>query len=254
MRTDHRLRYAAVEIVGVRTLTGFDRNARTHSPEQVAQLAAAIDRFGFTQPLLVDERDVIIAGHGRLAAAKSLGMQDVPVIRVTGLTDAERGALVLADNRIALNAGWDEKLLAEELRSLQDAIGTGDLDLGDAGLEALGFGEAELREYEELLAPPPEKEPVREVMLGEEPHVWRTAPPPWRWSGPSSGGAGRKRPSSRNPRPSFTPPGSARTRSTSPPAMPSPAAAPRRPSPSATKKPTGSIEPWRATSPTSPPR
>ncbi len=105
MRTDHRLRYAAVEIVGVRTLRGYDRNARTHSDAQVAQLAAAIERFGFTSPLLVDESGTLIAGYGRLAAALKIGMDEVPVIRVAGLSEQERTAVVLADNRIALDAG-----------------------------------------------------------------------------------------------------------------------------------------------------
>lgn len=86
MRTDHRLRYATVEIVGVRTLRGYDRNAREHSDAQIGQIAGAIERFGFTNPLLVDEHGVLIAGHGRLEAAKKIGMQDVPVIRITGLT------------------------------------------------------------------------------------------------------------------------------------------------------------------------
>lgn len=170
MRTDDPLRYAAIEIVEVRTLRGYDRNARTHSADQVAQLAAAIQRFGFTNPILADEDGVIIAGHGRMAAARRLGLDRVPCIRVTGLSEQERAALVLADNRIALNAGWDEKVLAEELQSLQASIDAGDLDLD---LTGLGFSEAELKELGELLAPVPEKEEVREIMVGEEPHVVR---------------------------------------------------------------------------------
>ncbi|WHQ72043.1 ParB N-terminal domain-containing protein [Methylorubrum extorquens] len=86
MRTDDPLRYAAIEIVEVRTLRGYDRNARTHSDEQVAQLAAAIQRFGFTNPILADDDGVIIAGHGRMAAARRLNLDRVPCIRVTGLT------------------------------------------------------------------------------------------------------------------------------------------------------------------------
>lgn len=85
MRTDDPLRYAAIEIVEVRTLRGYDRNARTHSDEQVAQLAAAIQRFGFTNPILADEAGIVIAGHGRMAAARKLGLDRVPCIRVTGL-------------------------------------------------------------------------------------------------------------------------------------------------------------------------
>lgn len=172
MRTDPRLRYAQVEIVGVRTLRGYERNARDHSDAQVGQIARAIEEFGFTNPLLVDEHGVLIAGHGRLDAARKLGMQEVPVIRITGLTEARKAALVLADNRIALNSTWNEKLLAENLRDLQVAADAGDLDL-EGGLEALGFGDAELKEYSELLLPPEAKEEPRDVTLGEEPHVCR---------------------------------------------------------------------------------
>lgn len=102
-------------------LVPYDRNARTHSPEQVAQLAAAIREFGFTNPLLVDEQNRIIAGHGRLEAARAVGMAEVPVIVVAGLNDDQRRALVLADNQLAANAGWDVDLLAAELRDLRDA-------------------------------------------------------------------------------------------------------------------------------------
>nr|WP_305078454.1 ParB N-terminal domain-containing protein [Methylobacterium sp.] len=156
--------------MGVRTLRGYDRNARTHSDAQVAQLAAAISRFGFTNPILADEHGVIIAGHGRMAAAERLGLDRVPCIRVTGLSEHDRAALVLADNQIALNAGWDEKVLAEELRRLQAAHDAGEFDYE---LTDLGFSEAQLKEYAEILAPEPEKEEVREILVGEEPHVVR---------------------------------------------------------------------------------
>lgn len=102
-------------------LVPYDRNARTHSQEQVAQVAASIREFGFTNPLLIDEQNRIIAGHGRLAAATLLGMAAVPCIVVDGLTDDQRRALVLADNQLAANAGWDIDLLAEELRDLRDS-------------------------------------------------------------------------------------------------------------------------------------
>lgn len=171
MRTDPRLRYAEIHFAPVRTLVRYDRNARTHSDTQIGQIAAAIERFGFTSPLLIDEHDVIVAGHGRLAAAERLGMDEVPCIRVTGLSDAERAALVLADNRIALNAGWDEKVLALELASLQESIDAGDLDmdLGD-----IGFSEQELKDYAEILAPPPEVEEAREIQVTDEPSVCRS--------------------------------------------------------------------------------
>lgn len=170
MRTDDLLRYAEIEIVPVRTLRGYERNARTHDDAQVAQLAAAIQRFGFTSPVLADERGVLIAGHGRMAAAQRLGLDRVPCIRITGLTEDERAALVLADNRIAQNAGWNEKVLAEELQRLQAAHDAGDFDFE---LTDLGFNEAELKEYAELLAPEPEREEAREILVGEEPHVVR---------------------------------------------------------------------------------
>jgi DNA modification methylase len=112
---------SAVEARPVASLMPYAANARTHSPEQVAQIAASIIEFGFVAPILIDERGEIIAGHGRLLAAQSLGLQTVPTIVRVGLTEAQKTALRLADNRIALNAGWDEALLAAELAKLQDA-------------------------------------------------------------------------------------------------------------------------------------
>lgn len=103
----------------VSALKPYEKNARTHSAEQVEQLTRSIREFGFTNPLLVDETDRIIAGHGRLQAALALGMSEVPVIILAGLTDAQRRALILADNKIALNSGWDLKLLTEELADLK---------------------------------------------------------------------------------------------------------------------------------------
>lgn len=100
-------------------LKPYEKNARTHSAEQVEQIARSMREFGFTNPLLIDEQDRIIAGHGRLQAALALGMAKVPCIVLTGLTEAQRRALVLADNKIALNSGWDLKLLTEELADLK---------------------------------------------------------------------------------------------------------------------------------------
>jgi ParB-like chromosome segregation protein Spo0J len=87
------------------------RNARTHSPAQVAEIAGSIRAFGFSNPILVGADGDIIAGHGRLAAARQLGLTQVPVVVLTGLTDLQRRQLLLADNRIALNAGWDLQML-----------------------------------------------------------------------------------------------------------------------------------------------
>ena len=103
----------------VSSLKPYEKNARTHSVEQIEQLTRSIGEFGFTNPLLIDETDRIIAGHGRLQAALALGMSEVPVIILAGLTDAQRRALILADNKIALNSGWDLKLLTEELADLK---------------------------------------------------------------------------------------------------------------------------------------
>src|SRR5579862_2833453 len=106
-------------------------NPRTHSDEQIAQIAASIREFGWTNPILVGPDQVIVAGHGRLLAARKLGMTEVPVIVLPHLSEAQRRALVIADNQLALNAGWDEEILRVELALLQDA----DYDLSLVGLE-----------------------------------------------------------------------------------------------------------------------
>lgn len=124
-----------VEQRQVSALIPFARNSRTHSDEQVAQIAASIREFGWTNPLLVDGKHGIIAGHGRLAAARKLGLTEVPVIVLDHLTDAQKRALVIADNKLALNAGWDNELLASEMRGLSDE---------DFDLALLGFSDAEL--------------------------------------------------------------------------------------------------------------
>src|SRR6185437_4675743 len=111
------------------------RNARTHSEAQVAEIAGSIRAFGFANPILVSEDGDVIAGHGRLAAARQLGLGEVPVIPLRGLSEVQRRQLVLADNRIALNAGWDTEMLKLELTDLS-ALG--------ADLSVLGFTEQEL--------------------------------------------------------------------------------------------------------------
>lgn len=113
-------------------LTPYARNARTHSPEQIAQIARSIVEFGFTNPVLVDRDGGIIAGHGRVLGAASLDMGEVPTLDVHWLTPAQRRAYVIADNQLALNAGWDNALLAGEL---------GDLQVDGFGLEVLGFAD-----------------------------------------------------------------------------------------------------------------
>ncbi|HEV7266165.1 MAG TPA: DNA methyltransferase [Falsiroseomonas sp.] len=132
---------SAVEARAVAALLPYAGNARTHSAEQVAQIASSILEFGFVAPVLVDERGEIIAGHGRLLAAKSLGLDTVPTIVRAGLSDAQKAAYRLADNCTALNAGWDEALLAAEVAKLQE--------VGGIDLALTGFDGAEI---ERLLA------------------------------------------------------------------------------------------------------
>ena len=124
-----------VEMMQVGRLVPYAGNARTHPEWQIAQIAASIAEFGFTNPILVGEDGVIIAGHGRLLAAQQLGLDEVPVIVLDHLTATQRRALVIADNRIAENAGWDEALLRRELAALQDEAF--DLDI-------TGFSDEEL--------------------------------------------------------------------------------------------------------------
>src|SRR5215213_2115436 len=109
---DHKLTVTYRPVTG---LIPYANNARTHSDEQVAEIAASIRAFGWTNPILVDGTNGVIAGHGRLLAARKLGLSSVPVIELSGLSDADRRAYVLADNKLALNAGWDDALLAAEV-------------------------------------------------------------------------------------------------------------------------------------------
>lgn len=108
----------AIERISISTLQPAVRNARTHSKAQLRQLAQSIERYGWTNPILVDDDNRILAGHGRLEAAKALGHQEVPCLRLSGMSEAERRAYVIADNQLALKAGWDKGLLALELQEL----------------------------------------------------------------------------------------------------------------------------------------
>lgn len=132
MSPDRQLR---LEHWPLEKLIPYARNARTHSPEQVAEIAGSIRSFGFANPILVGGDGDIVAGHGRLAAARQLGLTEVPVVVLEGLSEAERRQLVLADNRIALNAGWDLETLSLELTDLA-ALGV--------DLASLGFSKQEL--------------------------------------------------------------------------------------------------------------
>ena len=148
----------------VEDLIPYAANARTHSDDQVNQIAASIKEFGFNNPILVDESMGVIAGHGRLEAAKRLELKEVPTLTLGHLTDAERRAYILADNRLAMNAGWDDEMLSAELSRLE----------GEIDLSLLGFEDDELTrlldqmtldevdEAEDLVPEPPE-EPITKI-------------------------------------------------------------------------------------------
>ena len=140
-----------IEIWPTAKLHAYARNARTHSPEQVAQIAASIREFGFVNPVLVDASGGIVAGHGRLLAAHQLGWTEVPVIILDHLTDTQRRAYIIADNKLALNAGWNLELLAQEVRALEQ---------DDFDIDLIGFSEAEMAE---LLATGEEPAPEGDV-------------------------------------------------------------------------------------------
>ena len=123
----------AMQSIAVDALKPNARNARTHSKKQIRQIADSITAFGFVVPILIDDGNNIIAGGGRYAAAVLLGLQEVPVIRVEGLSEAKRRALALADNKIAQNAGWDRELLASELPELAELLIVENLDISITG-------------------------------------------------------------------------------------------------------------------------
>jgi len=129
---------ANLEHLPIDGLIPYARNSRTHSPEQVAQIAASIREFGFTNPILIDADGGIIAGHGRVLAARQLGLATVPCLRLGHLNEAQKRAYIIADNKLALNAGWDEDLLAQEIKDLQAM---------DFGLDLLGFDASDLDKY-----------------------------------------------------------------------------------------------------------
>ena len=121
-----------LEQVATADLIPYARNARTHSDSQVAQIAGSIQEFGFNAPVLIDAQNGIIAGHGRVMAASLLKLESVPCVRLSHLSDAQKRAYILADNRIALSSGWDEAMLANELQDLH----ADDVDLGLTGFDA----------------------------------------------------------------------------------------------------------------------
>jgi len=121
-----------LESIAIDALIPYVRNSRTHSDAQVAQIAASIKEFGFTNPVLIDEDGGIIAGHGRTLAARKLGLAEVPCLRLSYLSEAQKKAYVIADNKLALNAGWDDEMLKVELSELKDL----DFDLSLIGFDA----------------------------------------------------------------------------------------------------------------------
>lgn len=160
-----------IQYLDAKAITPYARNSRTHSDEQVAQVAASIKEFGWTNPILIDETSTIIAGHGRLMAAQRLGLSEVPTIRLEGLTDAQKRAYVIADNKLALNAGWDSEMLAVEVEELLEQ--GFDLDLTGFGAEEIDSLLAEANKVEEGLTdedavPEAPEEPISK--LGD---VWQ---------------------------------------------------------------------------------
>jgi ParB-like chromosome segregation protein Spo0J len=144
-----------IEHLSIDALVPYARNSRTHSAEQVAQIAGSIKEFGFTNPVLIDADGGIIAGHGRVMAARKLGLTEVPCIRLGYLTDAQKRAYVIADNKLALNAGWDDEMLRLELNELREA---------NVDLSLVGFTEEEIGGFTALV---PEFEPGTEGEQGK---------------------------------------------------------------------------------------
>ncbi len=127
-----------IEYKKIDDLIPYIKNSRTHSPQQIQQLAASIKEFGWTNPILLDGDNGIIAGHGRLAAARLLNQNEVPTIQLNGLNENQKRAYIIADNKLALNAGWDIEFLNLEIKDLQDA---------GFDLNLMGFSAEELKEF-----------------------------------------------------------------------------------------------------------
>ena len=171
---DERTGHRQIEMVPLKSLKKSPRNARTHSNKQIAQVANSILKFGFINPIVVDRRNHIKAGHARAEAAESIGLKTVPIIRVTNLNDTELRAYMLADNQIAQNSGWDRELLAVELNDLQVALPEIGLDLSITGFEPgevdsiiCDFTEGETNSEDEI----PEVKEVATAELGDLFHL-----------------------------------------------------------------------------------
>jgi len=154
-----------VQIIPIDQLSPFANNPRTHNKKQIRQIADSLKAFGWTNPILADDDDIVVAGHGRLLAAEYLGMSEVPVIRLSGMTEAQKRAYVIADNRLAEKAGWDEELLAAEFEFLAEY----DLDFD---LELTGFETGEIDVLLGAGQDHPDEEPV-ELPDPDQPPVSR---------------------------------------------------------------------------------
>ena len=147
----------SIEMLPVGALRPWARNARTHTKKQLRQIANSIRTFGFTNPVLIDADNVILAGHGRVEAARMIGMDEVPCVRLENMTAEQKRAYVLADNKLALNAGWDEEILAKELKALLEI----DIDF-DVGVT--GFSISEIDSLVEGLIPEEAGDPDDDVL------------------------------------------------------------------------------------------
>lgn len=162
-----------ISTVPLASLQPNRRNPRTHAKKQVAQLRNSILQFGFTAPLLVDDQNHIIAGHGRYLAATELGLEQVPVIVISGLSDAKKRALALADNKIALNSGWDRELLAAELSQLGAALAADHLDIDITGFEPVEI-DALMGDLIDPEADPADQAPqLRATPVSQRGDVWQ---------------------------------------------------------------------------------
>jgi ParB-like chromosome segregation protein Spo0J len=161
-----------IEAINIADLIPYARNSRTHSDEQVAQIAASIQEFGFTNPVLIDADGGIIAGHGRVMAARKLGRTDVPCIRLGHLTEIQKRAYIIADNKLALNSSWDGESLQIELLALNDDSFKMELlgfDANELNL-AMGLGADFLPGDEEDQGKLDEKSPISCPSCGHEFH------------------------------------------------------------------------------------
>lgn len=153
-----------IEMIAPQDLRPWGRNARTHSKKQIRQIAASIRTFGFTNPVLIDQSRTILAGHGRVRAAEELGLAEVPCLRIENMTEAEKRAYVIADNKLALNAGWDDEILAKELKALS-AIEDLGFDIG-----VIGFEVAEMDALVEGLTPEDPGDPDDDILPDNAPN------------------------------------------------------------------------------------